>query len=126
MQRSAGLDLMRAVAISLVLLDHFLPRLGVATPEIFRFIGWSPIGVDLFFALSGFLIGRILLQLGSQISEPRALFGFWIRRWLRTLPVYYVMVFLRFFLVVMGTFHFGWGTLAILPSYLVWLGRSGR
>jgi peptidoglycan/LPS O-acetylase OafA/YrhL len=121
MQRSAGLDLMRAVAISLVLLDHFLPRLGFAAPEILRFIGWSPIGVDLFFALSGFLIGRILLRLGSQISEPRALFGFWIRRWLRTLPVYYVMLFLRFFVVVMGSFHFGWGTLAILPSYLVFM-----
>ncbi len=45
-------------------------------------------GVELFFALSGFLIGRLLLEL---IERDPSLHGWWrfmVRRWLRTLPLY--------------------------------------
>ena len=47
-----GLDLMRSIAILMVVIWHF-------DSFVFR-IGW--IGVDLFFILSGFLIGSILLK----------------------------------------------------------------
>ncbi|HEV8072486.1 MAG TPA: acyltransferase family protein, partial [Opitutaceae bacterium] len=120
MQRSAGLDLMRAVAISLVLLDHFLDFSHVQLPWPRLIHGWSWIGVDIFFALSGFLIGRILLKLDFQVTASRTLFGFWIRRWLRTLPVYYVLLLVRL-LVVMGCLHLGWKTFRILPPYFAFL-----
>jgi peptidoglycan/LPS O-acetylase OafA/YrhL len=120
MQRSAGLDLMRATAISLVLLDHFIGLVHVPLPWALFFKGWSWIGVDIFFALSGFLIGRILLKLDFQVSASRTLFGFWIRRWLRTLPVYYIMLFVRL-LVVMGCLNLGWQAFRILPPYFAFL-----
>jgi peptidoglycan/LPS O-acetylase OafA/YrhL len=45
--------------------------------------GW--IGVDLFFALSGFLITRIVLAEAVDRGRP-SLRSFWVRRWLRLLP----------------------------------------
>lgn len=59
------------------------------------------VGVDLFFVLSGFLIGGILLK---QIDQKRTKFShliiFWKRRWWRTLPNYFLML-----LVNIGVFY---------------------
>lgn len=76
-----GLDVLRGVAILLVLLFHYF-----AFP-----IGW--IGVDLFFVLSGFLITKSLLQLKS---EPAYFQKFFVRRVLRIFPVYYLTLILFF------------------------------
>src|ERR1700743_972604 len=80
--RSFGLDLARAVAITLVLIAHFAKVLEVA--------GYY--AVELFFALSGFLIGGILYR--DLFSSPDWTFAhvtrFWQRRWWRTLPNYYL------------------------------------
>jgi peptidoglycan/LPS O-acetylase OafA/YrhL len=87
--RVFGLDLMRAVAILAVLLAHsqyLLQAAGVPGIPLFD-------GVDLFFVLSGFLIGGILLRTLSQEGvRASALVGFWRRRWLRTLPNYYLFL----------------------------------
>lgn len=82
--RSYGLDLMRAIAISLVLLAHFAQKI--------EFLGFW--GVELFFALSGFLIGNILWRSFSQTESWSFayLFNFWKRRWWRTLPNYYLFL----------------------------------
>ncbi len=56
------------------------------------------VGVDLFFALSGFLIGRILLDLCSREPTWRDLAVFLIRRWMRTIPLYALaLIFLDVF-----------------------------
>jgi peptidoglycan/LPS O-acetylase OafA/YrhL len=47
-------------------------------------------GVDFFFVLSGWLIGGQLFR--SMRAGELDLIRFWIRRWLRTLPTYYVML----------------------------------
>jgi peptidoglycan/LPS O-acetylase OafA/YrhL len=120
MQRSAGLDLMRATAITLVLLQHFLDLVRGHSSWVLPFYGWAAIGVEIFFALSGFLIGRILLGLDAQVTEPGVLLGFWTRRWLRTLPVCYVMLLVRL-LVMMGCLNLSWKTLGILPRYFAFL-----
>jgi peptidoglycan/LPS O-acetylase OafA/YrhL len=44
-------------------------------------------GVELFFVLSGFLIGTIIKHL-IACRQPRWLASFWIRRWFRTIPCY--------------------------------------
>ena len=49
-------------------------------------------GVVLFFALSGFLIGQILIRDMGGEPEARDVKRFWTRRWLRTLPVYYLFL----------------------------------
>jgi peptidoglycan/LPS O-acetylase OafA/YrhL len=79
-QRSFGLDLVRAVAISMVLIAHGVSLQGVPL------LGDLTSGVDLFFVLSGFLIGRIYLQ--SSLRNGYSLLGFWRARWWRTLPPY--------------------------------------
>jgi len=84
MTRKIGLDAVRAVAISLVLISHY-------DKEI-EFLGIY--GVELFFALSGFLIGGILYRRLTVCS--RWTYGevrlFWLRRWWRTLPNYYLFL----------------------------------
>jgi peptidoglycan/LPS O-acetylase OafA/YrhL len=62
-------------------------------------------GVDLFFVLSGFLIGTILIRTSyaSEIPWWRRLLDFWQRRWLRTLPNYYFFLLINVVMV-----HFGW------------------
>jgi len=90
--RLPELDGLRGVAILLVLLfhggfdqhfsSHFLSRLTV-----FGRLGWS--GVDLFFVLSGFLIGGILRDVRNS---SRYFKTFYLRRAYRILPVYFAML----------------------------------
>lgn len=89
--RIFGLDLVRAVAIGLVLLLNGDPLLRRNFPDYPRF--WFIDGVDLFFVLSGFLIGRILIDAFEEngYSLP-AIRRFWKFRWFRTLPNYYLIL----------------------------------
>lgn len=98
--RIFGLDLFRAVAIVLVVLRHggiVLGLGGIGSP------GWLEMidGVDLFFVLSGFLIGTILLKEMHREEgfTPRRLARFWKRRWFRTLPAYYLILAVNVLLV---------------------------
>jgi peptidoglycan/LPS O-acetylase OafA/YrhL len=92
--RSFGLDLLRTLAIGFVLLAHFA--------KVFDSIGFW--GVELFFALSGFLIGKIIwINYNSSNSYNMNLVAnFWKRRWWRTIPNYYL------FLLVMIVFQWIW------------------
>ena len=88
--RLKGLDTLRALAIALVLMSHY--NGFVAQGSVFGFIGevgWA--GVDLFFVLSGYLIGNQLLAPAAR-GESLALKTFFARRLLRTLPNYYVVL----------------------------------
>ena len=91
--RIFGLDLLRSLAIILVLVTHTLPILdrNYAYYKLPVYTGF--IGVELFFILSGFLIGTILLKIHNREGEFkfRGVKYFWIRRWFRTLPNYYLM-----------------------------------
>ncbi|RED48429.1 peptidoglycan/LPS O-acetylase OafA/YrhL [Seonamhaeicola aphaedonensis] len=50
-------------------------------------------GVEIFFVLSGFLIGGILLRLFKNGNfTKKAMLHFWLRRWFRTLPLYFLML----------------------------------
>jgi peptidoglycan/LPS O-acetylase OafA/YrhL len=89
MNRLIGLDLMRGIAAYMVFVAHCGPALGamLGAPVLFVTNFLALAGVELFFALSGFLIGGILLSLQPTLLNMRI---FVARRWLRTLPVYYV------------------------------------
>lgn len=101
--RNDWLDLCRAVAITLVLLGHGRYLLESVFPwvEGLRFGGF--LGVELFFVLSGFLIGGILLRM-SETSSTNWLLNFYARRWLRTLPAYYLFLVVNILLVVLGVY----------------------
>ncbi|HRH38224.1 MAG TPA: acyltransferase [Flavobacteriales bacterium] len=100
--RVFGLDVMRATAILLVVFWHCIGALGE-----FVELRWLPPyvdGVDLFFVLSGYLIGGILLRYAAMGEVPwwRRLLDFWQRRWLRTLPNYYLFLVVNVVLVTLG------------------------
>ena len=85
-----GLDLLRAVAIIWVMLFHsfIVGGLGDDFAWLSRY-GWA--GVDIFFVLSGFLIGSQLLQ-PLQRGEPLRLAAFYARRAWRILPAFAVVL----------------------------------
>lgn len=92
--RRFGLDVMRAVAVLSVIVAHFTPLMVTewrTERDVFRwFVYLGAIGVDIFFALSGYLIGGILWRNLHRLHQPQVLHRFWMRRWLRTLPAAYV------------------------------------
>jgi len=95
--RRWGLDLLRAIAILVVVEQHgryISEKIG----NKLQFIGLTD-GVDLFFVLSGFLIGAILIKDYSE-NESLNIKRFWIRRWLRTLPIYLVALLLNIFFML--------------------------
>jgi peptidoglycan/LPS O-acetylase OafA/YrhL len=88
--RIHGLDTLRALAVTLVVLHHYV--LFVSFDATFGWvgeIGW--VGVDLFFALSGYLIGNQIFQ-ALRRPEGLSLPRFYARRLLRTLPNFYVVL----------------------------------
>ncbi|MEQ1594373.1 MAG: acyltransferase [Casimicrobium sp.] len=99
--RVYGLDTLRAAAILLVFMYHY--QVFVSGEDTFGWlstIGW--VGVDLFFVLSGYLIGN---QIFAELrrTETLSLRRFYARRFLRTLPNFYVVLALYFlFPAVMG------------------------
>lgn len=86
--RASGLDALRAVAILAVMLFHLLGVLPESLSVVGQY-GWM--GVDLFFVLSGYLIGSQLLK-PYVIGESPSVLGFYRRRLFRILPAYLVVV----------------------------------
>ncbi|HEU4844219.1 MAG TPA: acyltransferase [Burkholderiaceae bacterium] len=87
-RRIDGLDTLRACAIVLVMMSHY--SVVVSHRSTFGFLtdmGWM--GVDLFFVLSGYLIGNQILAPLAR-GEAFSLKTFFARRLLRTVPNYYV------------------------------------
>lgn len=94
--KSYALDVLRAFAITLVFLFHY-GRL-FPHPEFINTIskfGWT--GVDLFFVLSGFLIGGQLLK-EQQQTGFLALKPYFIKRTLRILPAYFIVLLVYIFI----------------------------
>ena len=92
-KRNLQLDVLRGLAILLVFGRHLeIPRpdgmLGIIAELWFR-IGW--IGVDLFFVLSGFLIGGLLLTEFQQHGKIDVM-RFLVRRGLKIYPAYIVFI----------------------------------
>ncbi len=92
-----ALDGLRAASIIPVVWHHSTPR------PLEGALGRGPLGVDLFFALSGYLITSLLLRErraadgGGRIDLAR----FWARRSLRLFPLYYLVLL----------FYVGWAAL---------------
>ncbi len=91
-QRIYGLDILRSIAILTVVYGHGMFILGTQiNKKIYTLFALD--GVTLFFVLSGFLIGGILLKTIANTSFTiHDVFHFWIRRWWRTLPVYFLVL----------------------------------
>src|SRR5262245_42677041 len=98
--RALRLDLLRALAIFLVLGRHMYP-LADRTPQpilfmcqLWRSSGW--IGVDLFFVVSGFLVSGLLFSEYQQRGKIR-IWRFYIRRGFKIYPAFYLMILITAF-----------------------------
>lgn len=101
--RDKRLDVLRCVAILLVLFHH-----SAVLPSISQ-MGY--VGVDMFFVLSGFLISGLLYreyQKRGAISFKR----FFIRRGLKIYPAFYVMLLVTFIVQLTAGKLSGWGAYA--------------
>ncbi len=91
--RIGDIEVLRGVAILMVLVEHMPSNLVVWHSHLLAFLdrycrGW--VGVDLFFVISGFVIARGLLPLHENAPDgmhyARGIVAFWIRRAWRLLP----------------------------------------
>lgn len=102
--RDASLDGLRAVSILLLVLFHAAnitalnyeggPQAYVESlPRSVLWLMQADKGVDIFFVLSGFLIGRLLMKEFSRDGQLR-IGRFYLRRFLRLFPAYAVLLLL--------------------------------
>jgi peptidoglycan/LPS O-acetylase OafA/YrhL len=119
--RVYGLDIMRALAIIFVVLEH-----GLMLEKAHTTFPWVKLinGVELFFVLSGFLIGGMLIRIfeKSDTFGIKTIGRFWIRRWFRTLPNYYLVLLINIFIVYFGIIHedfsqFNWKFFFFLQNF---------
>src|ERR1700730_1065700 len=96
-RRNFGLDIVRSVAILMVLASHsiffLMPFFLKQLVEVYGILG--SYGVEIFFVLSGFLIGQLIIKEVLKPPSWRGLSHFYVRRWFRTLPPYFLVLALR-------------------------------
>ena len=116
LRREVELDFIRGIAI-LMVLDFHAPKSVFLAPFLwlgFRNFGWA--GVDIFFVLSGFLVGGLLMKEWKQyrsIDSKR----FLIRRSFKIWPQYYVFI-LANLVTRHRTFLQLWGNLLNIQNYV--------
>lgn len=117
-KRIFGLDILRCFAIITVLYNHgYVYAQNVIQKESYTYFDFD--GVSLFFVLSGFLIGVILINvLETSGASYQALKTFWIRRWFRTLPLYFLILG---FITICRVFVKGPGFINTAKSYFLFL-----
>ena len=91
------LDGLRGAAAVWVLLSHVQILSGLKYIPV---LSWGGLAVDLFMMLSGFLMAHHYIQ--RKKAEPwdssRTFFVFWVRRFFRIAPLYYVLLVVAFLL----------------------------
>src|SRR4051812_44929226 len=91
--RVFGLDLLRASAILMVLYAHAFVVLYPHFGEPLGYFGHGGFyGVGTVFRLSGFLIWQILIRPGADFNRAGNVAFFYVRRWFRTLPLFFLFL----------------------------------
>lgn len=107
--RNAGLDYLRTLSIGVVLANHCLIGFFFDTGRaqwsgLTAYLSASAIiSIEWLFVLSGYLIGTMMIRSferpGTWFSRTR---DFWLRRWFRTIPNYYLFLVVNVVLVYLG------------------------
>jgi peptidoglycan/LPS O-acetylase OafA/YrhL len=93
--RLPALDLLRFIAVFLVVARHSHPRIVEFEPsaayDYLKWGGWT--GVDMFFVLSGFLVSGLLFNEYKKTDDLNVL-GFLVRRGFKIYPAFYAFLLL--------------------------------
>ncbi len=100
----------------MVILAHSV--LSYGAPWYLAPLQLGGIGVDLFFVLSGWLLGSQLLKEQNKTNKID-ISRFWLRRWFRTLPAYYAVLSMLIFQQYYGNanFEFPWSYLFFIQNF---------
>jgi peptidoglycan/LPS O-acetylase OafA/YrhL len=117
--RVIQLDFVRGLAILLVISYHAMTRQDMNHPveqilSAARHVGW--IGVDLFFVLSGFLVGGLLVQEWMKSGTIR-IGRFLVRRMFKIWPAYYFYIFFQIAVHRHALSTFWWQNLLNIQNY---------
>ncbi|VXC18587.1 Putative acyltransferase (fragment) [Flavobacterium sp. 9AF] len=107
-KRIEGFDLLRTTALILVLLQHSFMFTDAYFPKLRIFWILSHSALDFFFVLSGFLIAGILDKLQTQVKGGLNLkntFHFYIRRWFKTLPMFFLVIIICLILSYLNIYY---------------------
>ncbi|MGZ3899935.1 MAG: acyltransferase family protein [Bacteroidia bacterium] len=91
MSRSFGIDIVRTLAILVVILRHY---------EFIPGFNYGIYAIEFLFVVSGYLIGQILFSnfYSTEVVEVASVKRFMMRRWFRILPLYYSAIIVKFIL----------------------------
>ncbi|WP_145929041.1 acyltransferase family protein, partial [Termitidicoccus mucosus] len=116
-RRNANLDLLRAAAIVAVVFFHVCQMSPVPLTRLMNVASFGQYGVDLFFVLSGWLIGGLYWKEYNKFGNID-IGRFWLRRWLRTIPPYLIALLLSWLAVWMSREEpFDLGYLIFIQNY---------
>jgi peptidoglycan/LPS O-acetylase OafA/YrhL len=105
------------LAIVMVLVHHVAQMWPVPQRWLIAYTHYGALGVDLFFVLSGWLIGGIFWKEARREGSVRVV-SFWSRRWFRTVPPYLVGLALAWGAVALTRSQpFDLGYLLFLQNY---------
>lgn len=117
--RIHSFDVVRGLAVLLVLFHHMPQRGASLVTRAISQIGWT--GVDLFFVLSGFLISGLLFK---ELNETGRInpFRFWLRRGLKIWPSYFFVYGTAMLLTIVYTDRYGllmtrWPNYCFIQNY---------
>ena len=100
-RRDPNLDLLRATAIGLVIVYHVVQMWPTPLNTLRKYTALGAYGVDLFFVLSGWLVGGLYWR--EQKENGRvSVIRFISRRILRTVPCYFVAFLISWGAVIMS------------------------
>jgi peptidoglycan/LPS O-acetylase OafA/YrhL len=125
-KRLDGIDLLRGLAIFFVLMNHVNIRLLGADvlytrflpAQLVHFLVWNgQLGVQMFFAVSGFLITSITLRRWGSLGQV-SLRGFYLLRFARIAPL------LLLLLAILSGLHFAGLNHFVVPAKTGGLGRA--
>jgi peptidoglycan/LPS O-acetylase OafA/YrhL len=125
-KRLDGIDLLRGLAIFFVLMNHVNIRLLGADviytrflpAQLVHFLVWNgQLGVQMFFAVSGFLITSITLRRWKTLAQV-SLRGFYLLRFARIAPLLFLLLAILSGLHLAGIHHF------VVPAKTGGLGRA--
>ncbi|NIG17419.1 acyltransferase [Pantoea sp. Al-1710] len=128
MKHVKGLDGLRAIAVSMVLIQHYIFNYYLEKSNEL-----GGVGVSIFFVISGFLITSILLKQKDRDDYLWYKFSsFYVRRFLRIVPVFYIIITigvcfnLYWFTEISPIWHYLYATNIYIFLTQDWVGYTGH